>query len=209
MGRGRAPWGDGVYGTDSPAPDAPRRAFAGRPVCAGFGSELFHQALFIFLVLALFRLLRSVNEPQAWLMVILGALVSVPIVFSNVVNELAALTLVSGAGYLSVFDKAQLDAMAYLFLRLHGQGIIVAGIFWGLWLFPFGMLVIRSGFIPRVLGYFLILAGIGNLAGSVISILLPSHWHLADPFVMILQWGELPMMLWLLLWGTKARPTDG
>jgi hypothetical protein len=174
----------------------------------GIGTELFHQTIFIFLVLALFQLLRKVNEPQARLMVILGALVSVPIVFISVTNELAALALVSGANYLSVFTKEQLDAMAYLFLRLHGQGLLVAGVFWGLWLFPFGMLVIRSGFIPRILGFLLLCAGVGNLASSVTSILLPTIWHLIGPFVMVLQWGELPVMLFLLIWGVNRQPGD-
>jgi hypothetical protein len=172
---------------------------------AGIASELFHQTVFIFLVLALYRLLKQVDESQARLMVILGALVSVPIVFMNVVYELAALALVSGSDYLSVFNKAQLDALAYMFLRMHGQGIIVAGIFWGLWLFPFGALVIRSGFIPRLLGWFLILAGIGNLAGSCASILYPAYRHLIDPLVMIFQLGELPVLVWLLVWGGRAK----
>jgi len=105
----------------------------------GMASELNHQVIAVFLVLALYRLLRAVNEIHAKQMVILGALVSVPIMFVNVLNEIAALVLVSGADFLSVFEKPQLDALAYLFLRLHGQGITVASIFWGLWLFPFGM----------------------------------------------------------------------
>jgi hypothetical protein len=92
---------------------------------------LFHQAVAIFLVLALYRLFKAVNEKYAVLMVILGALVSVPIVFLNVLNEVAAVVLVSGAGFLSVFDQPQLDALAYLFLRLHEQGLIVASVFWG------------------------------------------------------------------------------
>jgi hypothetical protein len=174
----------------------------------GIASELFHQVIFIFLVLALYRLFKSVNEPKARLMVILGALVSVPIVFLNVVNELAALMLVGGSHFISVFNQDQLDSLAYLFLRLHGQGIIVAGIFWGLWLFPFGMLVIRSGFIPRALGFFLLIAGFGNLSGSFTSLLLPSYAHLVDPFVMISQWGELPIMVWLLFCGAKVLPPD-
>lgn len=169
----------------------------------GIGTELFHQTVFIFLVLALHRLLKPIDEYRAGLMVILGALVSVPVVFVNVVNELAALILVGGASFLSVFSTDQLDALAYLFLRLHGQGLVIAGIFWGLWLFPFGTLVIRSGFFPRVLGYFLIAAGVGNLSGSVISLLAPSYWHLVDPVAMVLEWGELPMMLWLLIKGAR------
>jgi hypothetical protein len=171
----------------------------------GIGSELFHQTVFIFLVLALYRLLKGVDKSQARLMVILGALVSVPIVFMNVISELAALILVGAPKYLSVFNKDQLDAMAYLFLRLHGQGIIVAGIFWGLWLFPFGALVIRSGFVPRLLGVLLILAGIGNLAGSCTAILLPGYRHFVDPVAMVLQWGELPMLVWLLIWGARVK----
>lgn len=95
----------------------------------GIASELFHQVVAIFLVLALYRLFRPVNETLAKQVVILGALVSVPIMFVNVLNDLAALTLVSGADFLSVFERPQLDALAYLFLRLHGQGITVASIF--------------------------------------------------------------------------------
>jgi hypothetical protein len=174
----------------------------------GIASELFHQTVFIFLVLALYRLLKQVDKSQARLMVILGALVSVPIVFMNVVYELAALALVSGSDYLSVFNKGQLDALAYMFLRIHGQGLVVAGIFWGLWLFPFGALVIRSRFIPRSLGLLLILAGIGNLAGSCTSILLPAYWHLVDPFAMVLELGELPILVWLLVLGAHHNDRE-
>src|SRR5262245_12340536 len=120
----------------------------------GIARDLFHQVMVIFVVLALFRLFRAVNEMLSWHMVILGALVSVPIMFVNVLNEIAALTLFQRPDFLSVFDKSHLDALGYLFLRLHTKGILVAAIFWGLWLFPFGLLVIRSGFIPKILGYF-------------------------------------------------------
>lgn len=114
----------------------------------GIASELVHQAIAVFLVLALYRLFEPVDENLARQVVILGALVSVPIMFVNVLNDVAALVLVSGADFLSVFEKPQLDALAYLFLRLHDQGITVASVFWGLWLLPFALLVIRSGFIP-------------------------------------------------------------
>jgi hypothetical protein len=164
----------------------------------GIMSELFHQVIVIFLVLTLYRLFKAVNETHARLLVILGALVSVPIVFLNVLNEIAALVLVSGAGFLSAFEKGQLDALAYLFLRLHGQGFVVAEIFWGLWLFPFGVLVIRSGFIPRFLGVLLFIAGSGYLASSFTSLLLPSYRHLVDQFAMVLKIGEVPITFWLL-----------
>ncbi|HLG13491.1 MAG TPA: DUF4386 domain-containing protein [Blastocatellia bacterium] len=174
----------------------------------GIGSELFHQAVAIFLVLALYRLFKAVNEKHAVLMVILGALVSVPIVFLNVLNEIAALILVSGADFLSVFGRPQLDALAYLFLRMHEEGLIVASIFWGLWLFPFGMLVIRSGFIPRVLGILMIIAGVGYVAGSFTSLLLPGYTDLVGQLTMVLGFGELPFIFWLWIWGVRLRPSD-
>jgi uncharacterized protein DUF4386 len=172
----------------------------------GIASELFHQAVAVFLVLALYRLFKPVSEGLARHLVALGALVSVPIMFLNVVNEIAVLVLASGPGFLSVFDRPRLDALAYLFLRLHGEGITVASIFWGLWLFPFGMLVIRSGFIPRALGLLLFVAGSAYLASAFTSILMPQLSPRVDSVALILEMGELPIIFWLLIWGARERP---
>jgi hypothetical protein len=171
----------------------------------GIASELFHQIIGIFLVLALYRLFKAVDEHLASLMVILGLLLSLPIVFVNVLNEIAALILVGGAAFLSVFDQPQRDGLAYLFIRLHGQGLQVAAIFWGLWLFPFGLLVMRSRFIPRTLGVLLMVAGCGYLASSFTSLLLPRYANLVGQFDTILEVGELPIIFWLLIWGAKAQ----
>jgi hypothetical protein len=173
----------------------------------GIASELIAFTIFIFVALALYRLFKAVSERHAVAMATL-LLVSIPLSLLNVLNEIAALVLVSGAGFLSAFEKGQLDALAYLFLRLHGQGFVVAEIFWGLWLFPFGVLVIRSGFIPRFLGVLLFIAGSGYLASSFTSLLLPSYGHLVDQFTMVLTAGELPIIFWLLIWGAKDQPSD-
>jgi hypothetical protein len=173
----------------------------------GIASELIVATMFIFLVLALYRLFKGVNEKHALAMVTLF-LVSVPILFLNVLNEIAARVLVSGADFLSVFDKRQLDALAYLFLRLHGQGIVVAAIFWGLWLFPFGILVIRSGFIPRVLGVLLMIAGAAYVVSSFAPLFLPQYAHVVSPFATVLEAGEVPIVLWLLIWGAKVQRID-
>jgi hypothetical protein len=172
----------------------------------GIASELFHQVIFAFLALTLYRLLKGVGENIARVMLVL-AVFSVPIVFLNALNEIAALILSSGANYLSVFDRRQLDALAYLFMRLHGQGIVLATVFWGLWLFPFGTLVVRSGFIPRFLGILLIVAGLGNLAGAFTSLLLPGYAMLVSHPAMLLGFGELPIVFWLLIWGSRTRPS--
>jgi hypothetical protein len=172
----------------------------------GIASELIHQVLGVFLVLALYRLFKAVDENQARQLVILGALVSLPIVFVNVLNEIAALILVRGAHFLAVFEKSQLDALAYLFLRLHGQGISVASIFWGLWLFPFGRLVMRSGFIPRVLGILLMIAGVAYLASAFATLVLPHYANLVSQVALPLEVAELPIIFWLVIWGAKPRP---
>src|SRR5438094_7979743 len=129
----------------------------------GIASELISSIVFIFVVLALYRLLKGVNKNHALAMVIL-LLVSIPISLLNVLNDIAALILVSGADFLPVFDKRQLDALAYLFLRLHIQGFVVGAIFWGLWLLPFAILVIRLGVIHGCWVFFLCIAGCGQVS---------------------------------------------
>ncbi len=173
---------------------------------AGIASELVHQAIAIFLVLALYRLFRPVDEYLAKQLVILGALVSVPIVFLNVLNELAALTLLSGADFLSVFTRPELDALAYLFVGLHGQGITIASIFWGLWLLPFGLLVVRSRFIPKLFGYLLWLAGAAYTIDALVNLVLPQYLAPVSNVTQLLVMAEVPIIFWLLIWGAREPP---
>ena len=118
----------------------------------GIAGELLGQAAFIFVALALYDLLKEVNRRHASLTVML-IVVSIPIAFLNELNSFAALILVRGADFLSIFDKPQRDALAMLFLNLHGRGFVVAEIFWGLWLFPLALLVYKSRFLPRFWGF--------------------------------------------------------
>src|ERR1700686_3541660 len=107
----------------------------------GIVADLFCGTILIFLVLALYRLLKGVDQNLAVLMVILGGLLPATIDFLNVLNDAATLMLVRGADFLSVFEKPQRDALAMLFLRMHRQEILAAEIFWGLWLIPLALLV--------------------------------------------------------------------
>src|SRR6476660_9272935 len=113
----------------------------------GILSDLFTGTMVIFLTLALYRLFKGVDQGLARLVVILGSLMVAPIYFLNTINDAAALLLVRGVDFLSVFEKPQRDALAMMFLRLHGHGILVNEVFWGLWLLPFGLLVYRSRFL--------------------------------------------------------------
>jgi hypothetical protein len=78
-----------------------------------------------------------------------------------------------------------------LLLRLAGPAVVVAELFWGLWLFPFGMLVIRSGFLPRVLGALLIVNGCAYVALSLTSLLLPEYAGALGGYLFPAQFGEL------------------
>lgn len=171
----------------------------------GMVCELINVVIFIFVIRALCRLLAPVNKTQASLMARLF-LPSVAISFLNVLNEIAALTLFRGADFLSVFDKPQRDALAMLFLRLHGQGVHLAAIFWGLWLFPFGILVIRSGFLPRILGVLLIVNGLAYPIASLTTLLFPAYAPLVIRVAIIPELGELWIVLWLLIKGIGVQP---
>ena len=172
----------------------------------GIASELFHQVVVIFLVLVLYRLFKPVSEGLAKQLVVLGALVSVPIMFANVLNHVAALYLVSGAASLSAVAQPQLDALAYLFLYLHGKGVTVTSIFWGLWLFPFGILVIRSGFIPAILGVLLLVAGAAYLASAFATLIVPQYAAAVGRVALPLEMGEIPIVFWLAIWGARGKP---
>jgi hypothetical protein len=173
----------------------------------GIVAELIAAVFFLLLVMALYRLLSGVNKNHARLMVGL-VLVSVAITFVNVLNNIAALTLFRGADYLSVFDKPQRDALAMLFLGLCRQGHAVNDIFWGLWLLPFGLLVMRSRFLPRILGLLLIVNCFAYVAISVTSLLLPAYGNVVFRASMPALLGELWIMLWLLIKGAKVQALE-
>jgi Domain of unknown function (DUF4386) len=174
---------------------------------AGIAAEVIGTVLFIFVALVLYRLFRPVAEGPALAMLVL-ILLSVPISLFNVLNEIAALEFAAGSGagrFLSVFDPPQRDALAYLALHMHFEGIMVAQIFWGLWLFPFGICVMRSGFIPRFLGILLMIAGCGYVGKSLAELALPQYADAVGRVTGILTVLELPIIFWLLIWGAKPQ----
>ena len=174
----------------------------------GIAGELIGQAGFIFVALALYDLFKGVHRRQASLMVIL-IVVSIPIAFLNELNAIAALVLVRGADFLSIFEKPQREALAMLFLKLHGQGFVVAEMFWGLWLFPLGLLVYRSQFLPRFLGIWLVFAGVAWVILSLVGLLLPQYEDKVYSYSQPAFFGEIALMLWLLIKGARPKPLAG
>ena len=173
----------------------------------GIVGDLLTGTIVIFTVLALYQLFKGVNQNLAAVMVILGGLTVSPIYFVNTLNDAAALLFVRGADFLSAFGKPQRDALAMLFLRLHHHGVVANEIFWGLWLFPLALLVIRSGFLPRFLGFWLIINGFAYLITSFTGLLLPQYEQLVSNITFPALLGELAFMLWLVIKGAKPPVT--
>ena len=171
----------------------------------GIAGQIVSAIGFLFAVRALHRLLQGVDKRLASLMVTLFA-ISIPISCLNVLNDIAALILVRGADFLSAFSEPQRQALAMVFLRLQSQGLLVAQIFWGLWLLPFGLLVYRSGFLPRVLGVVLIINGCAYPIQSFTSFLLPQYAGLVYRVTLPALMGELVVILWLLIRGARDEP---
>ena len=168
----------------------------------GILTDFVTLVLFIVLVVSLYHLLKDVDRWHAMLMVLLVA-VGVAIGLANLLNKIAPLILLSGADSWSVFTKAQLDALALGSLTLNTNGNTIDTAFWGLWLFPFGILVIRSGFFPRVLGILLMVAGFALLTSSVTAIVLPAYEGVVSRVTMPLSLGEFPIIFWLLIKGAR------
>jgi hypothetical protein len=171
-------------------------------IVVGLVSEL----LFISVVLALYQLLKGVNRQLATVMVIL-ILLDAPLAFLGVANEVATLTFLRGADFLTVFDKPQRDAVATLLINFDRQGVLVSEMFWGLWLFPLGLLVYRSGFLPRFLGVWLFVNGLAYVTISSTGLLLPQHLKAVTTIATPVLFGEVVLMLWLLIVGARVKPS--
>jgi len=166
--------------------------------------ELWNCLLLVFVALALYRLFQDVDRKLAAVTAVL-MWVAVPIQLLNLVFAIAPLMLTSGQTYLQAFSREQVDALAYLFMRLHSSGLIAAQVFWGLWLFPWGVLAIRSGFIPKWIGAAEFFAGFGYVLASVVTIASPRLGAAVTPFALALGVGEVPMGIWLLIWGARDQ----
>ena len=169
----------------------------------GLAADLVCGALQVFMVLALYRLLGEVNRRHGTAMLLLGGALVSALYFFNVINDAAALLLVHGGQTLAAFEPTQRADLAMLFLHLHGQTVGAAQWLWGLWLFPLALLVLRSGFLPRLFGYGLILNGLAYVIQSLAWALLPSWQDTLSSVLGPLQFVEVLFMLWLLAMGAQ------
>jgi len=178
---------------------------------AGILIDVVGQILFIVLVLALYRLFEDVDRNQARLMVALIG-TSIAAQFAGFALNAAPLMLLKGEEYLAAFTRPQLEALAYASLSLNDRLVEVVMSLWGLWLFPFAVVTMKSGFLPKFLGVLLILTGVAYVLASATAIVFPSHLEALNKVASPLYFGELIVILWLAFIGTKpgqALSSDG
>lgn len=175
-------------------------------VRVGVVAELVYATAWIFLAMALYLLLRHVNEIWARALVILVA-VGAGIVCLNAVFPVAALLVATDGSYTTAFGAAGSNALVLLLLDIHQYGSLSATVFMGLWLAPFGYLAFLSGRFPRALGVALVAATVCYLADVLASFLVPDFGTQIHPFALIVPTiAEVWMLGYLLVRGVKSAP---
>jgi hypothetical protein len=170
----------------------------------GMLAETLGAVIFIGLSLALYRLFEGVDRHRARQLVAL-VLASAALGVVAVVFNAAALLVLRGDAFAPLDDHTR-QAVGMLLIRMHGQANGVNQTFWGLWLLPFGWLVVRSRFLPRWLGYWLLLDGIAWVGLGIAWFLAPSHTDTLFRYFQPVFLAEVATMLWLLIPGAKPQP---
>lgn len=170
----------------------------------GILNSFASQIVFVFLGLSLFRLFENVNKNLSRSLLSL-VIASVPVAFYIIFNQFEAFEILNNNLGTSL-EHAKLQELAMIKLRTYQNGIVLIGIFWGLWLIPFGQLVYKSGFIPKTLGVFLIVGGLTYLIDVVVFILFPGFHDKTNILLAVTSSiAELSMVLWLLIIGIKLN----
>jgi Domain of unknown function (DUF4386) len=170
----------------------------------GILALLINAIAFIFLVLTLYRLFKSVNENQAKLMVVF-VLVQIPIFFLAEAFNISALMVAKGELMKSI-DLAQRQDMVMLLLKTYDYGQLLLETFWGLWLIPFGILMYQSDFMPRLLGILLILGGVSYVVGVLSFLVFPEVRVTVSQITgVIAGLAEIGTLLWLLIKGVSEK----
>lgn len=172
----------------------------------GIGSHLIAQIFLLFFGMAVYRLFKGVNK--TWSSIFwTSILMTVAITVVNMLNYVAPLVLLSNADYLKIFQQEQLHALVMIFLRLSNYGQAFFEIFWGLYLFAFGLLIIKSRYIPVIFGIMMIVGSIGFPINTFTKLLVPEFYPaLITQITMLFSGlGVLPTLFWILIMGVKEQ----
>ncbi len=176
---------------------------------AGIIGILITQIFMFFLGLTLYSLFKQVNKVLATVL-FASVMMSVAIAVVDSLNNMGALFVLSRADYMKAFNPDQLNAMAMIFVRLANGGQGLLELFWAPYLFAFGLLAIKSRYLPKILGILLITSCIGFPINTLSKILIPDfHPVFFTQFAMFCgALGGIPVILWLLIKGAQAQPLD-
>lgn len=169
----------------------------------GFVADLVEATFFLFTAMALYLLLKHVHTLVARAMVTLVA-ISVAIICLNLLHQLTALSIATGAGYVSAFGRAGADQLTMLLVDMHHDGYLIAQMFFGLWLVPLGYLVVRSGYFPKWLGVLLALGGLAYVVDLLVRFLAPGVGETLSPYVLIPVYSEVLFVAYLLVKGVRV-----
>ena len=168
-------------------------------------AEILAAACYVGLIVLLHELLRPVNKTVSALAAALG-LVAVAIGGVAAVSSIATLLLEKGASYLAVFSKAQLEAVAFFCIRMHGHAYSVSLIFFGFYFILIGYLMVKSGFIPVLVGALAALPGLCYLVNSFSQLLAPSFATFLSSFILYpTVVGKAALILWLVIAGINVN----
>lgn len=171
----------------------------------GVAGEVVLLACAVGVMVILYLLLRPVSRGLAQAAVLFN-LVSIAIEGVAAVSLAATLQPLSSAAYLTAFTPEQLHALSMLSIRAHGTGFGIALIFFGVVCVLWGIMIYRSGYMPRAIGVLMQIAGICYLVNSFSLLLSPWLSNLVFPMILIPPLvAELSLALWLLLKGVKAE----
>ena len=175
----------------------------------GVVADLFDATFFVFLALTLYLLLNQVHQSVARTMLVL-VLISAGIECINSVFECGGLRVATDGAYAAAFGSAGAGALVYLLLDLQHYGLLIAQIFFGLWLAPLGYLAYRSGWFPKALGGVLILGAACYIVDLLTAFLVPDLGHLIHGFVVIpCVIAEVWMLGYLLVFGIRSgKPVE-
>jgi Domain of unknown function (DUF4386) len=166
----------------------------------GFASSLIGVAFHIAWALLLYELLKPVNRSLS-LLAAFVILVGCAIQALTSLLYLAPLLILQGGSSLSAFTPEQLQALAYMFLKLNASAFDIYLVFFGFWCVLTGYLIFRLTFLPRILGLLLAISGLGW-----VTYLSPPLAHHLFPFIAAASaLGEIPLELWLIVMGVNVQ----
>ncbi|MDX1341628.1 MAG: DUF4386 domain-containing protein [Reinekea sp.] len=159
------------------------------------------QVIQIFIALALYDLFKHVDRTWSQIIVIF-TLAAMPVALLNELSRVAVLYFIHDSALTALFTTEQLQQAVLFLLDLNEDGIMIAHIFWGVWLLPMGVLILKSDFIPKIIGWMMVLAFFGYIADTVVWLLIPGE---TIDVALYTFYGEVILPLWLVIKGVKQN----